>query len=74
MIDLGPCSYYLGMTITRDRVNRTLRLGQKAYIEIFLKHYSVWENIRTCVTLMDTTKLCKLEEGYIASKDLREGY
>jgi hypothetical protein len=27
MIDLGPYSYYLGITITRDRVNRILRLG-----------------------------------------------
>ena len=29
MTDLGPCSYYLGMTITRDRKNRTIRLSQK---------------------------------------------
>jgi hypothetical protein len=27
MIDLGPYSYYLGITITRDRINRILRLG-----------------------------------------------
>jgi hypothetical protein len=27
MTDLGPYSYYLGMTITRDRINRILRLG-----------------------------------------------
>jgi hypothetical protein len=74
MTDLGPCSYYLGMTITRDRVNRILRLGQRAYIERFLKHYSVWENVKTCATPMDSTKLCKPEEGYTASKDLRERY
>ena len=28
IVDLGPINYYLGMTITRDRVNRILRLGQ----------------------------------------------
>jgi hypothetical protein len=27
MTDLGPYSYYLGITITRDRINRILRLG-----------------------------------------------
>jgi hypothetical protein len=74
MTDLGPYSYYLGITITRDRTNRILRLGQRAYIERFLKRYGVWENVKTCVTLMDTTKLCKPEEGYTTLKDLRERY
>ena len=27
MTDLGECRYYLGMTVTRDRANRILRLG-----------------------------------------------
>ncbi len=42
MTDLGPCSYYLGMTVTWDRVNRTLRLGQAAYVERFLRHHGMW--------------------------------
>lgn len=29
MTDLGLCSYYLGMAVTRDRQNRTLRLSQR---------------------------------------------
>ena len=41
MTDLGPCSYYLGMTVRRDRVNRTIYLGQRAYIEKFLKEYNM---------------------------------
>ena len=32
MTDLGECRYYLGMTVTRDRANRILRLGQVGYI------------------------------------------
>lgn len=32
MSDLGPVAYYLGMKIERDRVNRTVRLTQTAYI------------------------------------------
>ena len=37
MSDLEPCSYYLGMIVTRDRANRILRLGQATYIERFLR-------------------------------------
>lgn len=50
MEDLGPCSYYLGMKITRDRLNRTLKLSQKGYIERFLKEFGMWE----CNTKHDT--------------------
>jgi hypothetical protein len=32
MTDLGPAAFYLGMSITRDRQNRTLRIGQQAYL------------------------------------------
>ena len=37
MSDLGLCTYYLGMTVKRDRTNGTLRLGQEAYVTRFLK-------------------------------------
>jgi hypothetical protein len=37
MTDLGPCHYYLGMTVTRDRSKRLIRLGQRAYLERVLK-------------------------------------
>jgi hypothetical protein len=30
--DLGLVNFYLGMTVTRDRINRTLRLSQQAYL------------------------------------------
>ncbi|SLM35089.1 gag-pol polyprotein [Lasallia pustulata] len=33
MTDLGPCSYYLGMSIRRDLVNWALFLGQRAYLD-----------------------------------------
>jgi hypothetical protein len=33
MSDLGPVAYYLGMAVTRDRPNRTLRIGQQSYLE-----------------------------------------
>jgi hypothetical protein len=41
MTDLGPCTYYLGMTITRDRANRIIRLGQAGYVEKFLRDHGM---------------------------------
>ncbi|KAJ6436310.1 Gag-Pol polyprotein [Purpureocillium lavendulum] len=43
MTDLGPCSHYLGMVVTRDRKSRTIRLSQKAYIEKILKDFGMCE-------------------------------
>ena len=40
MFDLGPCVYYLGMTVKRDRVVDILRLGQAVYVIRFLKHFN----------------------------------
>lgn len=43
MTDLGECRYYLGMTVERDRPNRTIRLGQKAYLEKILREFGFWD-------------------------------
>ena len=43
MFNLGPINYYLGMTITRDRANRILRLGQQAYLEKVLRDHGMWD-------------------------------
>ena len=43
MVDLGPISYYLGISITRDRPNRILRLSQQAYLEKVLRDHGMWE-------------------------------
>jgi hypothetical protein len=37
MTDLCPCSYYIGMTIRRDRQNRILYLSQEAYVRKVLQ-------------------------------------
>ena len=41
MTDLGPCAYYLGMIVTRDRPNRILRLGQAVYVERVIKQFDI---------------------------------
>lgn len=33
MTDLGPCKYYLGMTVERNREKTTLQLGQEDYLD-----------------------------------------
>jgi len=39
MTDLGPCSFFLAIKITRDRVKRTLQLTQSTFIESLLKQW-----------------------------------
>jgi transposase InsO family protein len=39
--DLGPASLFLGMTITRDRAGRTVRLGQERLIEELLERFEM---------------------------------
>ena len=41
MVDLGSDSYYLGMTITRERTSRILRLGQVGYLQQVLQTHKM---------------------------------
>ncbi|XP_044721122.1 reverse transcriptase (RNA-dependent DNA polymerase) domain-containing protein [Hirsutella rhossiliensis] len=41
MTDLGPCSHYLGIKVTRDRARRRIELSQRAYIEKILRTYNM---------------------------------
>ena len=36
IIDLKSCNYYLNITITRNRINKTFHFSQKIYIEKIL--------------------------------------
>ena len=54
MTDLGPCCYWLGMSITRNRQQRVLRLGQRAYIEKIVRDFGLWE-CKTTATPMEAS-------------------
>lgn len=41
MTDLRPCAYYLRITVTRDRANRIIRLGQAAYVKRVLREHGI---------------------------------
>lgn len=43
MSNLGPVSFYLGIAVTQDHVNKILSLGQKTYLEKILKDHRIWE-------------------------------
>ena len=72
MVDLGPINYYLGMTITRDRANRILRLGQQAYLEKVLRDHGMWDT-NPVATPMDG-RLEAAPEGHQATDDSRLRY
>jgi len=54
MTDLGPCNYYLGIRIIRDRPNRTIHLCQSGYIKQVLKEFKFWDGIKGVATPMET--------------------
>ena len=74
MFDLGPCAYYLDMTVKRDRVVDILRLGQAVYVTRFLKHFNCWSLNSVFTSLEISRKLQPAREGYIAPKKLCENY
>lgn len=74
MTDLGPCHYYLGMAVRRDRANRTIYLGQQAYIEKFLKSHNLWNCKSAAVPMDPGAKLKKPDPEYVASLVFRQRY
>ncbi len=73
MTDLGPIVYYLGMTVTRDRANRILRLGQAGYVEKFLGEHGMWESKGT-PTPMGTERYQASDEDFQATEESRTAY
>lgn len=73
MTDLGECKYYLGMTIRRDRENKTLWLGQKAYVQKILEDNGMAGcNIST--TPMDPKLPNPAPPDYTVDDDLKADY
>jgi hypothetical protein len=59
MTDLGPCSLYLGMHITRNRAQRTVKPSQEKYIDEILRKLSM-QDCSPVGTPME--KGCRLEK------------
>jgi hypothetical protein len=75
MTDLGPCKYYLGMEVTRDRPNRTLKLSQQGYIEKVLREFQMWNCSLKNDTPIDThNKLRKADPDFEPTREDTKWY
>jgi hypothetical protein len=75
MSDLGLVNFYLDMTVTRDRTNRTLRLGQQAYLTKVLRDFGM-EYCKAAATPMDAngSNLVPAPKDYMASQSEIKDY
>jgi len=73
MTDLGPCSYYLGMSIRRDRQNRILYLSQEAYIHKVIHQFGM-DDCTPVSTPIETSPLPGNRPEYTCPSDQRIEY
>lgn len=73
MTDMGPIAYYLGMTVTHNRRNRTLRLGQRSYLTEGIKAMGLWDSPPQ-KTPMNTGRLEPAGEDYYAEPGFKAQY
>ena len=73
MIDLRLYAYYLEMTVTRDRINRTIRLGQAEYVERVLRDNGMWnaKSIATLIKIIIKLKFAENEYEATSKNKLR---
>jgi hypothetical protein len=74
MTDLGPCKFYLGMEVYRDRPNRILQLTQAGYIERVLYGFGMNECKPLVVPMDPNIRLETTPKDYTASKEDRDWY
>jgi hypothetical protein len=70
MTDIGPCSYYLGMSVQRDRQNRILYLSQEAYIDKVAHQFGI-NNGAPVSTPIETSPLPENSPEYSCPPDQR---
>jgi hypothetical protein len=66
--NLGPCSYYLEMSVQRDRQTRTLYLSQEAYIDKVAHQFGI-KNGAPVNTPIETSPLPENNPGYSCPPD-----
>ncbi|KAG7003598.1 Retrovirus-related Pol polyprotein from transposon TNT [Fusarium oxysporum f. sp. conglutinans] len=73
MTDLGPCKYYLGMSLRRDRATRSIFLSQTTYLEKVLRDFGL-DQCAPNATPVSTSKFGEPDSGYKATDELKEWY
>lgn len=74
MSDLGPCHFYLGMEVIRDRPRRTLRLSQEAYLYKVLQDFDMLESNPVATPMETSINLLPADPEYQASPKFRRQY
>lgn len=75
MSDMGPIAFYLGMTITRDRKRRILRLGQRTYLEEGIRLAGATADPQKhLVPMSPTERLVPAGEEYTAQPEFKALY
>ena len=74
MTDLGPCAYYLGMEVSRDRPRRVLRLSQRGYLEKVLKEFKCWRTDARTIPMRVDHRLDAAPPEYSASNVFKKKY
>lgn len=57
MEDLGPCTFFLGMRVTRDRESKTITLSQEKYIQNMLIEYGMDDSHTVTTPMIPNTRL-----------------
>ncbi len=73
MIDIGSCTYYIGISIWGERPMRTSYFSQHGYIERILREFGIWE-CKLVATPIDFSEFEAPEEDYHCSKACRSRY
>jgi hypothetical protein len=73
MTDLGPCKYYLGMSVRRDRATRSIFLSQTTYLEKVLRDFGM-DQCAPNATPVSTSKFGEPGPDYKAADKLKEWY
>ena len=74
MTDLGPCNYYLGMSVKRDLTNRSLFLGQRAYLEKVIRDFGMADCKPVTLPIDPNTKLHAMPSEYETPAEDRTWY
>ncbi|SLM33365.1 gag-pol polyprotein [Lasallia pustulata] len=64
MTDLGPCSYYLNMSVRRDLVNWALFLDQRAYLDKVIRDFGMAECKPVSLLMDPNIKLQAMPANY----------
>lgn len=73
MTDLGPCSYYLGIRIRRNRSAKTIYLDQQGYVQKILQQFDMIKCAES-PTPMAEARLQKPAEDHVCDPKKRREY